>query len=71
MSEVRPPDHLPELSQSFLEESQKLADEFSVRGTVQHFAFRCGFMPYDEAAAEAILKRCLQELDWYRNRANQ
>lgn len=39
----------------------KLANEFALEGTVKHFALRLGFMPYDEAQAEAILESVINE----------
>lgn len=45
-------------------EDHKLANEFATKGSVQHFALRMGFMPYNEEDAEAILKRIILENEW-------
>jgi hypothetical protein len=42
-------------------EDLAMANEFASPGTVKHFALRLGFMPYDEAQAEAILTSVIRE----------
>lgn len=42
-------------------ENQALADKYAQPGTVKHFALRLGFMPHDEAAAEAILEGLIKQ----------
>ncbi len=44
-------------------EDRALADEFATPGTVKHFALRLGFMPHDEADAEAILETVIREAE--------
>ncbi len=41
---------------AFAIENNKLAKEFSTPGTLQHFIIRQGFLPYDEAGAETLMK---------------
>jgi hypothetical protein len=48
---------------TFAAENAALADEFAAPGTVKHFALRLGFMPFDEAAAEAILRGAIEEVE--------
>ncbi len=49
-------------------ENLALANEFAEPGTVKHFALRLGFMPDDEAKAEAILEQVIHEGEEYRDR---
>lgn len=66
---TRPPDTLPPLNTPAEEdENLQLANEFATPGTVMHFALRLGFMPHNEAGAEATIARCIQELHWYEAR---
>jgi hypothetical protein len=64
-AELRPPEHFRGPSASVAAENLKLANEFATPGTVKHFALRSGYMPHDEADAEAILARCLREGEWW------
>lgn len=41
--------------------NREIADEFAQKGTVKHFALRLGFLPRDEAGAEAILRSIVEE----------
>ncbi len=54
----------PLLTPARCAQQRALADEFATPGSVKHFALRLGFMPNDEADAEAIIDRCLRERDW-------
>lgn len=47
--------------EEFVAQSHQLAEEFATKGTVKHFMLRHGFMPHDEAEAEAILVGILKE----------
>jgi hypothetical protein len=42
-------------------EDAKRADEFAEKGTLKHYLLRKGFFPNNEADAEAILDRIIQE----------
>jgi hypothetical protein len=48
-------------------EDAKLADEFATPGTLKHFLLRRGFMPHDEAEAEAILDALILEVEELRH----
>ena len=67
--ELRPPDDLPAPGPAVMVENLKLAREFAQPGTVMHFAFRMGYMPANEEKAEAILRRCLREGEWWEQKA--
>ena len=62
----RPPRNLPDCrTPETIQEDHARADEFAVKGSVQHFLLRQGFMPHNEAEAEAILVRIIRELNLY------
>ena len=69
MAELQPPTDLPGPESLAMVENHKLAKEFAQPGSVQHFAFRMGYMPSDEKQAEAILRRCLREGEWWEQKA--
>lgn len=68
---LEPPRDLPGPPTEFAAENLKLAGEFSEPGTVKNFALRLGYMPHDEAEAEAILTRCLREGEWWEQQARR
>jgi hypothetical protein len=68
---LEPPRHLPGPPPQFDADNRNLAAEFAQPGTVMHFAFRLGYMPNDEADAEAIITRCLREGEWWEAQARR
>ena len=68
---LRPPSDLPAPSPAAINENHRLAREFAQPGTVMHFAFRMGYMPSNEQQAEAILRRCLREGEWWEQKARE
>ncbi len=67
--DLRPPTDLPGPGPAVINENCKLAKEFAQPGSVQHFAFRMGYMPSSEQQAESILRRCLREGEWWEQKA--
>lgn len=58
------PKNIPDVGACFRGDCLRLANEYAESGTVKHFALRLGFMPHNEADAEAILKRMIDEREW-------
>lgn len=59
------PDDLPDCRDAEqIEHDKKLADEFALPGSVQHFLLRQGFVPGSEEVAEKILVSIIRENEW-------